>query len=228
MSSKFFEFNKTLGYYYEDFNKFLNYLQFKRKIDILFSILFLFILAPLFLCISILILLNSRGPIFFKHERIGKNNKKFKCLKFRTMYVDSESRLEKILKKDENILKEFNETYKIKKDPRVFPFGKFLRRTSLDELPQFINVLDGDMSIIGPRPIVWQEKEKYGDHIGNLLSVKPGISGLWQVKGRSKIAYSKRMELDLYYVNNLSFKLDIYIFFKTILVLLLPFNMGAF
>lgn len=144
------------------------------------------------------------------------------------MYVDSERRLEKILKKDENLKKEFNETYKIKKDPRVFPCGNFLRRTSLDELPQFINVLYGHMSLIGPRPIVWQEKEKYGEDIGTLLSVKPGISGLWQVKGRSKIAYSKRKELDLYYVNNLSFKLDIYIFFKTILVLFLPFNMGAF
>ena len=206
----------------------MNYLKFKRRIDILFSILSLFILAPIFVFISILILLNSKGPIFFKHERIGKNNKKFKCYKFRTMYVDSEIRLEKILKNDEKLKKEFHETYKIKRDPRVFPFGKFLRRTSLDELPQFINVLYGDMSLIGPRPIVSQEKEKYGEHIGTLLSVRPGISGLWQVKGRSKIAYSKRKELDLYYVNNLSFKLDIYIFFKTILVLLLPFNMGAF
>ena len=206
----------------------MNYLQFKRAFDVFFSIVLLFILAPIFVLISILILLKSKGPIFFKHERIGKNNKKFKCLKFRTMYVDSERRLEKILKKDENLKKEFNETYKIKKDPRVFPCGNFLRRTSLDELPQFINVLYGHMSLIGPRPIVWQEKEKYGEDIGTLLSVKPGISGLWQVKGRSKIAYSKRKELDLYYVNNLSFKLDIYIFFKTILVLFLPFNMGAF
>ena len=134
----------------------------KKFFDLLFSLLFLIFCLPLFLIISSLIKLSSRGPIFFLQERIGKNNIPFKCIKFRTMYPEAKDILKNLLNKDEKIKKEFEETHKIKNDPRITFIGKLLRKTSLDELPQFINVLRNEMSIVGPRPIVKAEKKKYG------------------------------------------------------------------
>ena len=144
------------------------------------------------------------------------------------MYLDSEKKLYEILNKDDELKKEFEEKFKLTKDPRITSIGKFLRRTSLDELPQFLNVFLGQMSVIGPRPIVEKEQNRYGKEIINLLSVKPGITGLWQVEGRSNLKYSQRKELDLYYVKNKNFIIDLFILFKTILVIFIPSNNGAF
>lgn len=144
------------------------------------------------------------------------------------MYQGSVSNLANLLKNDINLKREFDENHKLKNDPRVTPFGNFLRKTSLDELPQFINVLCGTMSVVGPRPIVEKEKVRYGKEIDQLLSVKPGITGLWQIKGRSELSYKKRKELDLHYIKNTSLILDLYIIIKTFFVLINPKNKGAF
>ena len=165
----------------------------KHLFDILFSLLILVVFIPLFLIIIFLIKLSSRGPIFFLQERIGKNNVPFKCIKFRTMYPEAKDILKNLLNKDEKIKKEFEETHKIKNDPRITSVGKLLRKTSLDELPQFINVLRNEMSIVGPRPIVKAEKKKYGKNLIKLLSIKPGITGLWQVSGRNNLTYKKEL-----------------------------------
>lgn len=214
---------------FEVYEKMLNrYICYKTFFDKLFAIFVLIALLPLFLLLSLIIKLTSRGPIFFLHKRIGMNNKTFKCIKFRTMYQGSVGDLAELLKNDISLKKEFDETHKLKNDPRITPFGNFLRKTSIDELPQFINVLLGTMSVVGPRPIVEKEKIRYGKDIHQLLSVKPGITGLWQTKGRSELTYKKRKQLDIYYTKNNSFILDFYIIIKTFFVLLFPKDKGAF
>ena len=200
----------------------------KSLFDIIFSLLILFAFSPLFLIIALLIKLSSRGPIFFLQERIGKNNVPFKCIKFRTMYPEAKDILKNLLNKDEKIKKEFQETHKIKNDPRITTIGKLLRKTSLDELPQFINVLKNEMSIVGPRPIVNKEKNKYGKNLKKVLSVKPGITGLWQVSGRNNLTYKTRIKLDLNYVDNHNFLMDIRILIRTIGVILFPLDRGAY
>ena len=144
------------------------------------------------------------------------------------MYEGSVGNLAELLKNDISLKKEFDETHKLKNDPRITPLGNFLRKTSIDELPQFINVLLGTMSVVGPRPIVEKEKIRYGKDIDQLLSVKPGITGLWQTKGRSELTYKKREQLDIYYTRNNSFILDFYIIMRTFIVLFYPKNKGAF
>ena len=200
----------------------------KNLFDLLFSLLFLIAFLPLFLIISLLIKLSSRGPIFFLQKRIGKNNIPFKCIKFRTMYPESKDILENLLIKDSLIKKEFEETHKIKNDPRITTVGKLLRKTSLDELPQFINVLRGEMSIIGPRPIVKEEKKKYGKNLKKVLLIKPGITGLWQVSGRNNLTYKRRVMLDLNYVKNYSLIMDFRILIRTFGVILFPLDRGAY
>ena len=200
----------------------------KYLFDILFSLLILVAFIPLFIIIASLIKLSSRGPIFFLQERIGKNNVPFKCIKFRTMYPEAKDILKNLLNKDEKIKKEFEETHKIKNDPRITSIGKLLRKTSLDELPQFINVLRNEMSIVGPRPIVKAEKKKYGKNFNKLLSIKPGITGLWQVSGRNNLTYKKRVMLDINYVNNYNLLMDIRILIRTFGVILFPLDRGAY
>ena len=200
----------------------------KSLFDLLFSFLFLFSFLPFFLIISLLIKLSSRGPIFFLQKRIGKNNIPFKCIKFRTMHPEAKDILENLLIKDLELRREFEETHKIKNDPRVTTIGKFLRKTSLDELPQFINVLRGEMSIIGPRPIVKEEKKKYGKNFKKVSLIKPGITGLWQVSGRNNLTYKRRVLLDLNYVENYNFKMDLRILFRTFGVILFPLDRGAY
>ena len=207
---------------------FKDYFFFKRFFDIVFSLTALTFISPLFLIIILLIKSTSKGPIFYLHRRLGVNNKPFNCIKFRTMFFNSDKSLIDILDKNSDLKKEFKKHFKLKNDPRITNFGKFLRRTSLDELPQFINVIFGQMSVIGPRPIVDDEKERYGNEIYNLLSVKPGITGLWQVEGRSNLTYVNRKKLDIFYTKNICFRLDFIIFIKTILVILFPLNRGAF
>ena len=200
----------------------------KSFFDLLFSLLFIITFLPLFLVISFLIKLSSRGPIFFIQKRIGKNNIPFKCIKFRTMHPEAKDILENLLLKDSELKKEFEETHKIKNDPRITNIGKLLRKTSLDELPQFINVLRGEMSIIGPRPIVKEEKKKYGKNFKKVSLIKPGITGLWQVSGRNNLTYKRRVLLDLNYVENYNFKMDLRILFRTFGVILFPLDRGAY
>ena len=200
----------------------------KKLFDFLFSLLILIVFLPLFIIIALLIKLSSRGPIFFSQERIGKNNIPFKCIKFRTMYPEAKDILQNLLKKDDKIKREFEETHKIKNDPRITTIGKLLRKTSLDELPQFINVLRNEMSIVGPRPIVKAEKKKYGKNFRKVLTIKPGITGLWQVSGRNNLTYKKRVNLDLNYVKNYNLLMDIRILIRTFGVILFPLDRGAY
>ena len=153
----------------------------------------------------------------FLHARIGQYLKTFKMYKFRTMYADAEKRLEEMLSKDEKLKEEFYKNFKLKDDPRVTRIGKFLRKTSLDELPQLWNVLIGDMSLVGPRPIVRDEIVKYGDYINDFYLVPPGITGVWQVSGRSDTTYEERVLMDSWYVHNWSVWIDIVYLLKTVL-----------
>ena len=206
----------------------MDYKTIKRFLDIVFSFLLIIFLTPLFLIIGVIIKINSKGPVLYTQKRIGKDNITFSCYKFRTMHPEANYLLKEILIKNPNFKNEFEETRKIINDPRITKIGKFLRFSSLDELPQIVNVLRGDMSFIGPRPIVKSEIKKYGNDFKKVFSIKPGISGLWQVSGRNKLSYSKRVELDIFYSENISFLLDIKIFIKTILVILFPYEKGAF
>ena len=194
----------------------------KKFFDFLFSLFFLFACIPIFILISLLIKLSSRGPIFFLQERIGRNNITFKCIKFRTMHPEAKDMLENLLIKNEKLRMEFDKTHKIKNDPRITSIGKLLRKTSLDELPQFINVLRNEMSIVGPRPIVKKEKKKYGKSLKKVLSVRPGITGLWQVSGRNNLTYKTRVKLDLNYIENYNLLMDLRILIRTIGVILFP------
>ena len=200
----------------------------KTLLDLIFSIFFILLGLPIILLISILIKFSSRGSIFYFHKRIGKNKKYFYCLKFRTMHPEADDILENLLDMNEEIKKEYEKSHKIKNDPRITQIGKFLRKTSLDELPQFINVLKMEMSIIGPRPIVDEEISKYGESISKVLSIKPGITGLWQVSGRNNLSYKKRVFLDNHYVNNYNFIMDLRIVIRTFGVLFFPMGRGAY
>ena len=205
----------------------MNYKIIKRFLDFIFAFLLIILLIPLFIIIGILIKISSKGSIIYIQKRIGKNNTSFSCYKFRTMHTQSKYLLKKILVKNKDFKNQFSETRKIVNDPRITRFGKFLRFSSLDELPQIFNVLIGDMSFIGPRPIVKSEIKKYGKEFGKVFSIKPGISGLWQVSGRNNLSYDKRVELDINYSENINFLLDIKIFIRTIVVILFPFGKGA-
>ena len=210
-------------------NKNFNFYKiFKNISDFLFCTFFLIASLPFFILISLLIKLSSRGPIFFLQERIGKNNIPFKCIKFRTMHPEAKVILENILMKDNKLRREFEENHKIKNDPRITNIGKFLRKTSLDELPQFINVLRGEMSIVGPRPIVKDEKNKYKEKFKKVSSIKPGITGLWQVSGRNNLTYKRRVMLDLNYVENYNLLMDLRILLRTFGVILFPLDRGAY
>ncbi len=194
---------------------------FKTLFDVVLALAITPFLIPLIFLIGLLIKLDSEGPVFFTHERVGKDGKKIKVFKFRTMYKDAEERLEKILKEDEEARKEWERYFKLKNDPRITRVGKFLRKTSLDELPQIFNVLKGEMSFVGPRPVVEQEITLYYKEYAKFYyMVKPGITGLWQISGRSDVDYDNRVKLDTWYVLNWSLWLDIMILFKTVSVVL--------
>ena len=185
----------------------------KRILNLLCSFVGVIVLSPFFLIISLLIKVTSKGPVFFVHERVGLNGRKFKLIKFRTMVNNAEEMIASFSPEQK---KEWEENYKLKDDPRITKIGKFLRRTSLDELPQLINILKGDMSIVGPRPVVDEELNWYGDKKDKLLSVKPGLTGWWAVNGRSNVPYPERCDLELYYVDHISFALDAIIILKTL------------
>ena len=194
---------------------------FKRIFDIGFSIFAIAITLPITIPIAIIIKLTDGGSIIYGHERVGKGGKKFKVLKFRSMYMDADKKLKEILENDPKAKEEWEKTFKLKNDPRITPIGKFLRKTSLDELPQFINVLKGEMSVVGPRPVVEEELIKYYKDKAELYkSVKPGVTGYWQVEGRSDTDYDERIKMDEYYIKNQSFWLDLKIILKTIKVMI--------
>jgi undecaprenyl-phosphate galactose phosphotransferase len=193
----------------------------KRLFDLTLSVLMLSILLPTILIIGVLIKLDSRGPIFYTQERVGKNGKKFKVIKFRSMYTNADELLKEFLEKNPKLREEFETFRKLKNDPRVTKVGKFLRKTSLDELPQIFNVLKGEMSLVGPRPVTKEEIDKYyKDYAIYYYEVLPGITGLWQISGRSDTSYDERVELDVWYVKNWNLWLDIVILIKTIKVVL--------
>jgi len=198
----------------------------KRICDVAISGAVLFFGMPLFLFIALWVKLTSPGPLFFGHERIGRNGRKFKAWKFRSMCVDADKVLKQTLEENPELRAEWEATQKLKNDPRVSSSGKFLRKTSLDELPQLWNVLRGEMSLVGPRPIVASEVEKYDDKFQTYLRVTPGVTGFWQVSGRNLTTYDKRVELDDYYVRNWSLWFDFYILGRTIKTVLL--REGAF
>lgn len=198
------------------YNEFL--LAFKRAFDLVVSGLLLVVLSPLFLFITITIKLTSKGPVFFKQTRVGLNGRRFTLYKFRSMVQDAEAQKQELLHLNEMD----GPVFKIKGDPRLTPIGRFLRKTSLDELPQLINVLNGDMSIVGPRPPLPEEVAQYKRWQRRRLSMKPGLTCLWQIHGRSQIVdFNQWMELDLQYIDNWSLQLDFEIFLKTIPVVLL-------
>lgn len=190
----------------------------KRLIDIIGAIVGLIILIPITIIIAIVNFINKEnGPLFYTHLRIGKNGKYFKMYKFRTMVVDADKKLAKLLEQDENLKKEWQENRKLKNDPRITKIGKFLRKTSLDEFPQFVNVLKGDMSLVGPRAVVTDEIEKFGMYKKDILSVKPGITGYWAANGRSDTSYQERVHMEYKYVDNFSIWMDIKILLKTVI-----------
>ena len=191
----------------------INYMSVKRVFDLVSSTIGLIMLSPIFLILAIIVKLDSKGPVFFAHTRYGKNGKKFKMYKFRTIFENAQVMINDFTPEQ---MKEWKENFKLQDDPRITKVGKFLRKTSLDELPQIVNIIKGDLSIIGPRPVIEEELEKYGENKEKFLSVTPGLTGYWQANGRSSTTYEQRMEMELYYIDHISPKLDFKIFFKTI------------
>ena len=189
----------------------------KRIIDIVASLIGLIIISPFFLIIMLLIKLDSKGPCFFIHKRVGKNGKEFGVYKFRTMVQNAEELLKTLTPEQE---KEFKENFKMENDFRITRVGKILRKTSLDELPQLLNILIGNMTLVGPRPVIKIELEKYGKYKNKFLSVTPGLTGYWQANGRSDTTYEERVNMDMYYIDNMSLFLDIKIVFQTVISVL--------
>ncbi len=200
----------------------------KRIGDLVFSLLVLTFGFPIFILIAFMVKLSSSGPVFYVQERVGRNLSTFGCIKFRTMHSEAEDILNNLLENNPSFKEEFVRDFKIRNDPRITPVGKFLRQSSLDELPQFINVFKGEMSVVGPRPIVSNEIERYGEFMNEVNSIKPGITGLWQVSGRNKLSYKRRIKLDLTYVRSRNLLMDFKIIVRTIFVLLFPLDRGAY
>lgn len=197
----------------------------KRIVDFITSLLSLLILSPLFAVLAIVIKLTDPGPVFYAHQRLSRTGKKINVYKFRSMkakystggkYATKTTEEALAQFNDPDLLEEFKKNQKVKNDPRVSWVGAFLRKTSLDELPQLVNILKGDLSLVGPRPIVESELDRYGELGGKFLAIKPGLTGLWQVSGRNDIGYKERVELDIYYVENWSLWLDITILWRTL------------
>ncbi len=198
----------------------IRHIPIKRIFDILFSSFALVVLSPIFLLIAGLISITSPGKVVYGHVRIGRGGRPFKCYKFRSMYTDADKRLLEILINCPEKKAEWERTFKLKDDPRVTPIGKFLRKTSLDELPQFWNVLLGDLSVVGPRPVVAQELAfHFREKSEKILMIRPGMTGLWQVSGRNDTSYEERIRLDEEYIDSRSFWKDLKLIFKTVICL---------
>lgn len=187
-----------------------------RALDLTIGVIALAIFAPLLIALAILIYVSNPGPIFFVQQRIGFNGQSFACFKFRTMVVDAQERLARLLEEDPAARLEWERDHKLRNDPRITPLGRFLRKSSFDELPQFFNLINGTMSAVGPRPIVVAEITRYGRWFGDYCRVKPGITGLWQVSGRSDTTYRRRVALDVAYSRRRSIGLNFKIMLMTI------------
>ena len=202
----------------EGFKKKPVYSFIKRALDIFFSVLALILLLPFFLIVAIWIKVDDpKGSVFFSHKRVGKNGKVISILKFRTMVENAEELIKSFTPEQKA---EFEANFKLENDPRITKVGNILRKTSLDELPQLLNIIKGDLSIVGPRPITEAETEFFGNYKDLLLSVKPGLTGFWAANGRSNITYRRRRAMEIYYVKNRSLLLDTKIIFKTALSVL--------
>lgn len=195
------------------------YLAAKRAVDLVGSLVLAGVFAP-FMLATVLLLRKDGGPVIYRHCRVGRGGRVFECLKFRTMVRDADHVLHWLLEQDSNLKGEWVRYHKLRRDPRVTRLGRFLRRTSLDELPQLWNVIRGEMSLVGPRPVVPQELPRYGRNVRRYLASNPGITGLWQVEGRNDADYRRRVVLDTYYVRRQSLLLDLWILLKTIRVVL--------
>ena len=188
----------------------------KTIVDYTLTILGVILISPILLFIAAWIYKDSPGPVIFRHIRIGKNGKPFPCFKFRTMCNNADKKLQELLANDAEARAEWEKDFKLKNDPRITKSGAFLRKTSLDELPQLLNVLRGEMSLVGPRPVIEAELPRYGDFLDDYLIVKPGITGMWQVNGRSDTTYDERVQMDSWYVRNWSVWLDFMLLFRTV------------
>lgn len=193
----------------------------KRTMDLTATIIGGLLISPFFLLLALLVLLQSGRPVFYKDLRMGRGGRLFSCIKFRTMASDAEDALQKLLDEDSRVREEYLKYHKLRDDPRVTRIGRFLRKTSLDELPQIWNVLRGEMSLVGPRPYLPRESEDIGNRLPEIGRVYPGITGLWQVRGRNLSSFSERVQMDAYYVRNWSVWLDLIILFRTVLSVLL-------
>jgi Undecaprenyl-phosphate galactose phosphotransferase WbaP len=209
------DFGGVLGFSTSNRLKMSWNLHLKRLMDLTFVTVGGILILPFLLFIALLIKINSSGSVLYKHKRLGMNGKPFYAYKFRSMVCDSQDRLQKLLESDPNIKKEWDTAHKLHNDPRITGFGRFLRRTSIDEFPQLINILKGEMSLVGPRPIVDEEIEKYGEDFSRIFSVKPGLTGLWQVSGRSDTNYNERVAYDTYYLQSWSGWLDLWVIYMT-------------
>lgn len=192
----------------------------KRLFDLAATICGGILISPILLVIAIWVYHDSPGPVIFKHRRVGKDGKEFNCYKFRSMCTNSQEVLDHLLATDPAAKEEWDREFKLKNDPRITKSGAFLRKTSLDELPQLLNVLKGEMSLVGPRPIIQKEVPRYGRYIKEYYSVLPGITGMWQTSGRSDIDYPERVQMDSWYVHNWSVRLDLVLLWRTIAVVL--------
>jgi len=191
----------------------------KRIFDFLMAGILLVLLSPVLILIALALKFEG-GSVLFAHQRLGKNGRKFNCYKFRSMVLDAEQRLEALLQENPALKSQWDKEHKLKADPRISKLGHFLRRTSLDELPQLFNVLKSEMSLVGPRPIVQEELQKYGLEKSYYLMVRPGMTGLWQVSGRNDVDYETRVYLDVWYVKNWSLWYDLALLFKTVKVVM--------
>jgi Undecaprenyl-phosphate galactose phosphotransferase WbaP len=188
----------------------------RRSIDLILTGLALAFFAPVMAAVALMVWMQDGGAVLYAHPRIGRDGRTFKCLKFRSMLVDSEARLRKLLAEDAEARAEWERDHKLRNDPRITPLGAFLRKSSLDELPQLFNVLVGEMSLVGPRPIVAGEVIRYGRRFSHYCSVRPGITGLWQVSGRNDVSYRRRVAIDTCYAQHNSLLLDLRILAMTI------------
>ncbi|MDE2570872.1 MAG: sugar transferase [Sphingomonadales bacterium] len=197
----------------------------RRLIDVVVSLSLIVLLAPVLLAIALLVVMTSPGNPIFAHKRVGQGGKTFPCLKFRSMHVDAEQRLKDLLASAPELREEWRRCHKLTNDPRVSRIGNLLRVTSFDELPQLFNVLAGQMTLVGPRPIVADELKHYGRFAGHYMTVKPGLTGLWQITGRSSVTYRRRVAADVLYIRSRSYLLDFRILVKTVPAIL--FRRGA-
>lgn len=192
----------------------------KRGVDIGLALFGLIVFFPVYVILGIVVVSSDPGPIFYKQRRLGQNGREFWMYKFRSMRKDADVVLKQLLADDAEAREEFEATYKLKNDPRLIRFGSIIRKTSLDELPQLINVLRGDMSLVGPRPIVKPEAEKYGEAIEIYYRMKPGCAGLWQCSGRNDTTYEERIDLDKEYYWHTSIRQDFWVLWKTVVSML--------